>query len=67
MDMKRLYDLLSVLPVDKRTLKKAVKAAGIKLVYIGGSGPLVTAQDFESIKTAGIPYYRAKMTTKGIR
>ena len=67
MPHKRLYDLLNVLPVDKRTLLAGAKSHGIKVIYIGKSGPLVSAADYQRIETKGIPYYKDKMTKKGIR
>lgn len=67
MARKRLYDLLSVLPVDSRTLLRAVEREGIKVTYVGKSGPLVSAEDFERIRDEGIPYHQDRMTTKGIR
>jgi hypothetical protein len=68
MPRRRLYDLLSTFPVDSRTLLRAVKSSGIKVVYIGRrSGPFITAEDFDQIKEHGIPYYKDKMTKEGIR
>lgn len=67
MPRKRLYDLLSELPVDARTLEKSVKKSGIRITRIGRSGPLVSEDDFERIRREGIPYYQDKITTEGIR
>lgn len=67
MPRKRLFDLLSELPVDARTLERSVRKCGIRVTRIGRSGPLVEEADFERIRDEGIPYYQDKMTTKGIR
>lgn len=68
MPKRRLYDLLHVFPVDSRTLRKAVKAAGYRVTYISQrSGPLISQEDFEQIREDGIPYYKDKMTKEGIR
>lgn len=67
MPRKRLFDLLNELPVDARTLERAVKKAGMRVMRIGKSGPLVEEADFERIRKDGIPYYKDKMSTKGIR
>lgn len=68
MPKRRLYDLLTVFPVDSRTLLGAVKAAGYRVTYIGPkSGPLISEEDFETIKDEGIPYHKDTMTEEGIR
>lgn len=64
---RRLYDLLSSLPVDARTLRKGAKRKGIKIITVGKSGPLIEESDFQKILTEGIPYHQDRMTTKGIR
>jgi hypothetical protein len=68
MPKRRLYDLLQVFPVDSRTLRRAVKAAGYQIHYIGKrSGPLISEEDFEKIRDNGIPYYKDTMTKNGIK
>ncbi|PXA04819.1 hypothetical protein DDZ13_06545 [Coraliomargarita sinensis] len=67
MPRKRLFDLLGEIPVDPRTLEKAVRESGIRITRVGRSGPLVSQEDFERIQREGIPYYKDKITTEGIR
>lgn len=67
MPRKRLFDLLGEIPVDPRTLENAVRNSGMRVTRVGQSGPLIEMEDFERIRREGIPYYKDKMTTKGIR
>lgn len=67
MTRKRLYDILTEIPVDSRTLLRAVRRDGMKVTYIGKSGPLVSEADYERIKHEGIPYYQDRMTNQGIK
>ena len=67
MPRKRLFDLLGEIPVDPRTLENAVRKSGMRVTRVGQSGPLVEMEDFERIRREGIPYYKDKMTTEGIR
>lgn len=64
---RRLYDLLTFFPVDRRTLCRAVERAGYRIVEIGKSGPLIDEADFETIKRDGIAYHKDRMTTTGIK
>lgn len=67
MPRKRLFDLLREIPVDPRTLERAVRESGICITRVGQSGPLVEIEDFDRIRREGIPYYKDRMTTKGLR